>query len=133
MQNDNNFDFDVNLQDLTHEQLVDLVKRLHVSVKRAQTFESTTSGSSYNSFNSPNTQPLSDPIWIRAEVDYPYDRDNGNNFTVLAYDQTMHNIGIRNRHEFKGKCRQHYHCMRVDRCIENQIRNTWYIQKYLLD
>jgi len=103
MQHDNNFDFDVNLQDLTHEQLVDLVKRLHVSVKRAQTFESTTSGSSYNSFNAPNTQPLSDPVWIRAEVDYPYDRDNGNNFTILAYDQTMHNIGIRNRHEFKDK------------------------------
>jgi hypothetical protein len=107
MQHDNNFDFDVNLQDLTREQLVDLAKRLHISAKRAQTFESTTSSSSYNSFNSPKAQPLSDPIWIRAEVDHPYDRDNGNDFTVLAYDQTMHNIGVRNRHEFEGKRKQY--------------------------
>ena len=98
MRQDDAPELDPNLDDLGREDLVNLVKTLQKTLKRAQTFESTTSCSS----NSPQSSALLGSVWIRAVLDDPYDRDRGNNINVLAYDQTLLNIDVRNRHEFEG-------------------------------
>ena len=76
-----------------------MVKTLHRSNKRTQTFES---DSSCSSCGRSANQSSSEPVWIRAELDDPYDHDSGENFTVLAFDQKMRGIGVRDRHEFKS-------------------------------
>jgi hypothetical protein len=100
MSADNILELEENIDKLDREDLVDLAKRLQRSTKRTQTFESTTSCSSCNTTS---IRAPTGPIWIRAEADGPYDRDSGNDYTVLAYDQAFLNLDVRNRHEFEGK------------------------------
>jgi len=100
MENPETIGCDVDIDILDREQLVELAKKLQRTIKRSQTFESATSCSSCN--RQSNQHP-SKAVWIRAEADDPYDRDGSKGPTVLAYDQTMLNIDVRNRHEFNEK------------------------------
>jgi len=75
----------VDAEQLQSAELVEVVQRAQRIIKRAQTCDSCSSAG-YSS--------VVDPLWIRAELDNPYDQERSRDFKVIAYNETFRQLKV---------------------------------------